>query len=224
MVLKTIKQSFLRSPVLCVFLSSIAAIACTVFAEESSYPKEASTDAMPADPMATAKDFLTNLSAPCEELLNASRLEEFHAMTLEATAKEARSIAEKAKNEDLTKQQTLKAMPAYLSTPSKNKSSKAKTGPKLIWKTADFLLRQLVPREARNRDRNKNSQDQSSASQPQAKISLEEAAAPLKYKAAHAKKKAEEAVIAAEGAESSAGKARAAANETRLSYEKCIGR
>jgi hypothetical protein len=127
MFLKTSEQTILRSRNLCILLCFFALIAvCAVFAEESSPRKVTSTEVMPIDSMATTKDFETKLTAPCEDLHNAATSEEFRAVTLEATAKESRSISQKAKNEYLTLQQQ----------PRLRRALRERLGPlqmKLVW-------------------------------------------------------------------------------------------
>ena len=227
MFLKTIKAGTCPVRISGVFLLFLAAIATSVvFSEETSYLKETSTEEMPADPIAAQQDPRSNPPADCDELLQASRLEESRTLAMAETATEARSIAEKAKQsavfyEDLARQKTVDAKQPYTQT-----SRSVRPSSKLLWRSADILLRLLVPRHARKGYWSKGIPDQSSVSQHPANVSTtqEEDAAKAREQADKARMEAEAAKKKADAAENAAEKARAASDKARLSYEGCVGK
>lgn len=160
------------------------------------------------------------LPAPCNILCQEAWSAESRAVALEATANDARFIADKARNravyyEDLAKLKTQEAM---------NQNTKkpwiVKRQAYLLWKSADFLLRFLVPRDARNTYRSKSipDKDRTDAKGPTRK---EEEAAEATKKADEAWEIADSDKKAADAAKGAAEAARAAADAARRSYEGC---
>jgi hypothetical protein len=225
MFLKTTKPRTCPVRILSIFLCFLAVIATgVVSAEEISHLKETSTKGIRANPIAATQDPCSNPLAHCDELLQASRLEESRALAMAETAMEARSISEKAKRsavfyEDLARQKTVDAKQSYTQT-----SRSVKPSSKLLWRSADILLRLLVPRHVRKDYWSKGLPDQSSVSHHPANVfpPQEEDAAKARNQGDKAWVAAETAIEKAEAAENAAEKARAAADKARFSHEGCV--
>lgn len=167
--------------------------------EEIPSLKKSSIETEPNQPIKMIEDLCTNPPTHCEPLCHALRSEESHAVALEATARGARAMADKAKYQELSMQKTLEAVRL-----AENQPSNIQPDPKRKSKMVGILLQMLFP---------------NSKSRNQVKVSKF-----LNDGAIEARKQADEACLAAEAAENAAEKARAAAQKTRLFFERCTGK
>jgi hypothetical protein len=226
MDLLLINLGILRIRILTVLVFIVVMASGFVFAKEPADLKQSATEAIAANQNASTEVACTNLSASCAALCRAFRLDESRAMAMEIKAKETRSAAEEAKHyavfyEDLARQKTVDSK-----QPKEKPSQSAQSSPILLWKTADYLLRLLVPPHARNNDQTKNisSMNSTSRSSANALTPQEKDADKARKKANQAWVEAETAIEKAEAAEKEAEQARTAADQARISYEGCLGK